>query len=355
MMNTVLMLLAACYLVVVMLFWRNKAQLSKPVDYAIGLALWPLLLLSTVLSKEVDAVYLHIAAYICFGVIPLILALQYKVVTAQILQYPAKNNKIWFPALIVWVSFVSLFAVPPEMLPTLLQAPSAGQLLTNWPVYLIHLATGFAVLLLSVAASEQVQRYHHYLTDQVVDPPEHRIRKMQHGLAFVVASALLSVTLVVVNAFAILEIQQWSLLNSILFMVALLVLLTVVVLPHHSIPSPLDYNLLENGRKSKAVLQQTIEQTHQAIIEYKLYKKVGLTIAEVAELAKVDPTTLAKATREINQQKFRRFIYEYRLDYAKKVLLRSDTNIADVAKRLGLNSKIFLDEVLVEHLRNFKS
>ncbi|MCW8091876.1 helix-turn-helix transcriptional regulator [Alteromonas sp. ASW11-130] len=354
-MSYALFLLAVCYILIVALYKRNASQLVKPTEYAFAVGLWPLLFLTMWLNASTESTVLSVMIYLAYTLIPVILALQYKVVIAQIVKHPVRNSKIWLPAIAVGLSCISLLVVPPDALIGWLQhSPSSG-LSVNWPFYLIHLLLGFAVLMLGVVIAEHVQRYHYYLSDQVVDPGEYRIKKIKHGYGFVVACALCSIVLVIVSAFGVLTIPNWSLLSSTLTAAAVLVAMLGAILPHQSSPSPIDYFLLENKNPSRAVLQQALDKAHDAIIKHKLYKKFGLTLAELAELAKVDPTILAKATREINQQKFRRYLYEYRLDYAKKVLLRSDTKIADVANKLGLNSKKFLNEVLVEHLRNFKS
>ena len=73
---------------------------------------------------------------------------------------------------------------------------------------------------------------------------------------------------------------------------------------------------------------------------------------DFSDEAGVDPTTLAIALHLELKKNFRGFVYQYRLDYAKNVLLRSDAKIAKVAKRLGLNSEKFLGDVLVKYLRN---
>jgi YesN/AraC family two-component response regulator len=52
------------------------------------------------------------------------------------------------------------------------------------------------------------------------------------------------------------------------------------------------------------------------------------------------------------KKNFRRFIFHYRLEYAKNVLLRSDAKLEAVAKRMGINSEKFLSEYFVKHLNS---
>jgi YesN/AraC family two-component response regulator len=75
-----------------------------------------------------------------------------------------------------------------------------------------------------------------------------------------------------------------------------------------------------------------------------------LTLSEFCKGADIDPTSLAIALQLTEKKNFRRFIFHYRLEYAKKVLLHSDAKLEAVAKRLGVNSEKFLSEYLVKHL-----
>jgi AraC-like DNA-binding protein len=117
-------------------------------------------------------------------------------------------------------------------------------------------------------------------------------------------------------------------------------------------PSPLNYERLDEGKATPYEISSIISKAERYTIESKAYKTRFLTLSEFCKGADIDPTSFAIALQLTEKKNFRRFIFHYRLEYAKKVLLHSDAKLEAVAKRLGVNSEKFLSEYLVKHLNN---
>ncbi|MDO6565778.1 DNA mismatch repair protein [Alteromonas sp. 1_MG-2023] len=276
----------------------------------------------------------------------------YRVVKPMLLAYPSTRSRLWVP---FWVAVIIQFTI--LLIPTAdklqwLDASPSGHPLLLWPAYLASLTTGFCVLLIGILITEHIQMYHRNLPEQVADVQEFRVPRLASVMANTVVVAFASILLVTAATFGFFIVPFWESLHHMALGVSLLVVLFGLTFPRVTSPSPLHYERLDEGAAKPAEMRAVIGQAKRAMIDGKNYKKIGLTLKDFSDEAGVDPTTLAIALHLELKKNFRGFVYQYRLDYAKNVLLRSDAKIAKVAKRLGLNSDKFMGDVLVKYLRN---
>lgn len=259
---------------------------------------------------------------------------------------------VWLPVLCIAMAQIAVILSPLALrLSWLAEAPT-GFPMTHWPVYLVALLTGFGVLLFSIMSTELLQNYHRYLPEQVVDTAIYRIRWLTGANATVVGLSFVAILLVTAATFGFFAVPFWLSAFHVGVNLVMLFMLGLMVADRQTSPSPLDHDRLQSNKGDISMLRAIATQAEQVVIDQKAYKTVGLRIEDFARMVgDTDPTTLALALHLQSQMNFRAFIYQYRLDYAKNVLMRTDTKIATVAKRLGLNSEKFLSDVLVKHLQ----
>lgn len=286
----------------------------------------------------------------------LVFALAFHIIRMKVLRKPGSSFLIaWLPVLLsTAVQIPLVFAPLADKVALYKQAP-IGAPLEFWYVYLPYWITGFGCLVIGIVLTESLQVYHRYLPEQVVDVDQYRLKGMGSVVATSVGVGFVCIAVVSFVAFGILPFEQWQALFHLCFAVITLFIILYCLDTKKTAPSPLDYQRLENtvlgGEAMKAILQRA----EKAVIEQKAYKKVGLRLTDFAQLANVEPTELAITTRTLLKRNFRAFIYYYRLEYAKKVLLRSDAKISAVAKRLGFNSEKFLSGVFVRYMNKFET
>lgn len=282
----------------------------------------------------------------------LLMSAAYRVVIPKLVVTPTRRWRLWGPFLLTLLFQCSALLLPAAEKATWMVSSPVGEPLNWWPAYIGPLLTGFSVLLLGILVTEHLQMYHHHLPEQVVDPQDFRIRRLTGVTGSTVGIAFMSILLVTAVTFGFFSIPYWQSLHHFIIGLPLLATLFCLTKPAQTSPSPLNYQRLDKGGLSSTEMCAAIARAERAIIDTKAYKQLGLTLKDFSEQAGVDATTLALALQVERKQNFRRFVYQYRLDYAKKVLLRTDTNIAKVAKRLGLNSEKFLGDVMVKHFKS---
>ncbi|RDV27951.1 AraC family transcriptional regulator [Alteromonas aestuariivivens] len=340
------------YILVLMVYWARYDRLVASRWVLAGLLAWPLLLVDEWV-KTFGGASEYILLTSLFDFVPvMMMTFVYKAIKPLLLARPQRRRPlIWAPLLFCALAQLPVLFMDASVKAELILSSPIGQPLAHWPVYTVYMLTGFGVLLLGILTAEMVQNYHGHLAEQVVDPQQYRARGLSGVLGTLVAVAFASILVVTAATFGFLNIPFWQSLFHLLFAMAFLIALVALVQIRNTSPSPLDYLRLHDLQADQNAMQRALSLADKAVIELKLYKKVGLTIREFCRSSDIDPTTLAIALRVLKKQTFRQFVIHYRLDYAKQLLLRSDANVASVAKRLGLNSDKFLSEVLVNHLR----
>ncbi|MEW9798451.1 DNA mismatch repair protein [Alteromonas sp. CYL-A6] len=337
------------YVVIVFRFISSAGRLPGRRWITMALAMWPLLVVDEWLKLfALEGVSPVLGL---FDVMPaLLLTFSYKATGMLVHQAPSSSARQWLPAGVCLLAQSAMIFLPSDTKIQWFSQSPVGQPLALWPAYLAPLATGFAVLLFGILIAECVQRYHHYLPEQVADTATFRIKKLGGVAGMTVGLAFASILLVSAAAFGFLQITFWQSLYHLLMALVCLFMLAVLIMPQRTSPCPVDYQRLEACAESQAEMRNALAKAEQAVIHTKAYKHKGQTLCAFCRDNELDPTLLAITLKLSKYKSFRGFIYHYRLEYAKKVLLRSDASIARVARRLGLDSEKFLSGVLPNYL-----
>lgn len=344
------MLLA--WVVPLIAIWVRYERLSHAKHLLAAILLWPLLLLDDMLRAFDDkGVWTFLVGAFRFAPVAMI-ALMYFCLNRLLVEKPLSGPfKFLLPAILVFAVNIPFLMLPLGVKFELLQSPPQGGLIANWPVYASYFISAFAVLYLGLRCSQMIHDYQYHLSDQVVDI---RLYKMPAALGLfsgLVSVSFGSVIITILIALAMFDFNLWQSVINLLYAGIYWLLIMVLLQRRRYSPSPLDYDVIENPKFSQTQLSNTLKKAEKAIIQYRAYKRIGLRIRHICKLADVEPTQLAVATRTILNRNFRAFIYHYRLEYAKKVLMRSDAKVASVAKRLGFNSEKFLSGMFIKYIQ----
>lgn len=348
-------------LIVVLLFawllglvaiWVRYEQLPHGKFTLIALLLWPTLLVDEVIraftSWQAFALFTGV-----FNFVPILIALLICLsVRKLVLERPVSGYLKYFaiclPVLALQIPI--LMQTTPAKL-ALLQSPPTGHLSAYWPIYALYFYTAVALLLIAIWVEEMIADYQYHLSEQVVDINYYKMPITIGLFGGLITVAFAAIVLTTVVAFNLLAFAAWQSVINLLVATMLLLLIGVMLEKRRYAPSPLEYGKLDNHSFSQEQLRDTLTKAEQAIIKHKAYKRIGLRIRQLADAAEVEPQALAVATHQILNRNFRAFIYHYRLEYAKKVLMRTDTKVSHVAKKLGFNSEKFLSGVFVKYIR----
>jgi AraC-like DNA-binding protein len=339
------------YVVIVGRFIYFNQRLKNGRWLLVAIVSWPLFMFDEWLRMWQLSSLSHLYG-LCDVFAVLLISAVYRVVITKIVAAPKWQWWLWAPLGLTLVLQSSVLLLPTVEKSAWFVSSPIGAPLLLWPAYVAPLITGFSVLFLGILITEQLHIYHHYLSCQVVEPQDFRIRKITSIMGSTVGVAFVAILLVTAVTFGFFYLPFWQPLFHFILALPLLAALLYLTKPRKTSPSPLDYQRLNAGGLSSAEMCATIARAERTMIDSKAYKRLGLTLTEFCEQAAINATNLALALQVERKQNFRRFVYQYRLDYAKNILLRTDANIAKVARRLGLNSDKFLGEVMVKHFKN---
>ncbi|MCZ8529402.1 helix-turn-helix domain-containing protein [Alteromonas sp. PRIM-21] len=274
----------------------------------------------------------------------------YRAIKPMLLAYPTARKRLWWPAVVTAIFQCTVLLIPIDDKQQWLSSSPNGEPLLLWPAYFASLLTGFSVLLIGILITEHIQMYHRHLPEQAVDIKNLKMPKLAGVMGSLVGVAFMSILLVTAATFGFFPVPFWESFHHLMIGCALLVVLFSLTFIRRTAPSPLNYERLDEGKATPYEISNIISKAERYTIESKAYKTRFLTLSEFCKGADIDPTSLAIALQLTEKKNFRRFIFHYRLEYAKKVLLHSDAKLEAVAKRLGVNSEKFLSEYLVKHL-----
>ncbi|MCU7553000.1 DNA mismatch repair protein [Alteromonas sp. ASW11-19] len=352
MVHYTLFICTTLYVVVLIRFWVCHEQLPGRRWLLVAGLLWPLLLADEWLRYHQLSELAWLLGLSDF-IAPLVMACGYRATKLLVLARPVSQRaRLWIPAWITVLLQAATIFIPLEARQGWLDTSPVGQPLSWWPVYMVNMASGFAVLLYGILMTELVQQYHHYLNHQVVDTHRYRIRGLTTAAGLSVGLAFVSILVVTAAAFGFLPLANWQTLNHLVMAGGSIGVLFSLTASHVSSPSPLDYTVLEASEADQHAMRAALAKAERTIIEDKLYKPLGLTLRQFCQAADVDPTMLAVALRVQQQKSFRAWVFHYRFEYAKKVLLRSDIRLSRVTRRLGIDKDQRLCDALARHLQD---
>ncbi len=348
----VFLTLIISWLAAVVLIWIRFDDLIHGKYLLVSILLWPLILVDEWLKFSglaIDYPYLIGLFQFVPAVIAALMALAIQKITL------AKANPsvalYMVPAMIMLLAQIPIMMLSPtDKLEFLYQSP-LGEFFVNWPLYAPFLISGFILLMYAVQSAEQINHYHYYLSDQVVDVDLFRFNVLGGvQVGFMLCSVCLILIMGLV-AFDLFFLAEWQTIINLIQAGCLMLIQLVLLEKRHFSPTPFSAGELEGRQYSDDYLRLVLKKSEKAIIRHKAYKHIGLRIKHVAEASEVEPAALAQATRMVLNRNFRAFIYHYRLEYAKKVLMRTDAKVTSVARRLGFNSEKYLSNVFIKYIR----
>ena len=318
----------------------------------VAIMLWPLILMDEWLKSSNSYSYLPFLIGM-FQFVPATIAgligISIRVLT---LERKVKNSVLYFlPAILMLGGQIPLIFLGQSDKINYLLAPPVGDMLTNWPFYAPFLFGDFVLLIFSVNGAEQLSQYHHQLNDQVVDTQKYKLEALSKSMIALMVIAFFSIALVGLVVFGIFDTRYWQLVLLLPQAAALLIAIVLLLDKRRYSPAPFDVEQFDKHGYSDEQLRHVLKQAEQALIRHKAYKIIGLRIRQLADLAEVEPLALALATRAVLKRNFRAFIYHYRLEYAKKILMRTDAKVSNVAKRLGFDSEKYLSSVFIKYIQ----
>lgn len=313
--------------------------------------LWPLLLLDDVLRLFDQQGHWAFLAGAWQFLPTLMIVLLYLCLHKLLIAKPLSALfRLLLPLVVALAVNIAYLRLPMSSKLQLLHSPPDGQLLAYWPLYASYFVAAVSQLYLGLRCSQMIHDYQYHLSDQVVDT------KLYHQpAAWGLFSGLITVAfggmmLILAMALSLFYLPQWQSVINLLYAGTYWLLIMALLQRRRYSPSPLDYELMDRPQYSQKLLVNTLKKAEQAVIHYRAYKHIGLRIQQLSKLAEVEPTVLAVATQQLLNRNFRAFIYHYRLEYASKILMRTDAKVASVAKRLGFNSEKFLSGMFIKYI-----
>ena len=317
---------------------RNKVAAKGYKGFWLAMLSWPMLL-SSELWQLVGGASPWVAA-VAVVAMPLLLAGIYRNLLAMLWRKP---NLVLWPFYAAGIGLLVLVAIQGWLNGSDWQqwpgfAP-LGEPLSYWAVYLSCLIAAFLFLYISIVLIEQLQQYHHELPLQVVDTEMYHIKGLSGASGFAVGMAFCLAIIVAAVAFGFLPLTFWLAWFHLGLALTTLVLLAQLSRAHRPSPSPFDHDAMSEAPKmSQSTAQALLKRAEAAVISQKAYKEIGLTLAVFAERAGISASDICLALLAGKKTHFRGFIYQYRMKYAKQVLLGSDTKLGSVTKRLKLGA-----------------
>lgn len=211
---------------------------------------------------------------------------------------------------------------------------------------LIYLAA--CVYLLS--ALRTLHDYHRHLAEHVAELERYSLKSLEGLLFFMVlvsvgAAALpwieLSQPYISFNVF------RWQTLSHLVCIVLIGIYLIEV---RYFAPAP-HFSEKKMNKYGQQEMRDALFAADKAVVRTKAYKKLGVRLPQLAQAAKLEPELLASALKKELKINFRVFIFKYRLEYAKKLLLISHLSVADVAKSLGFKNQSYLADMFDRYMK----
>ena len=257
---------------------------------------------------------------------------------------------MWGALVVILLCQIPLLLLNAEDKQVLLAVQPVGQPLANLPIYLAYWLSGLFIVGMGIKLVEVMQIYQATLSEQVVDVNYYRVPAIVGLTATIVGVGFAAIVLTTLVAFNFIHFTWWQTTIHYSYAAVMLLILILLLERRRYSPLPFDMARLEGRQGDENDLRLTLARAEKAMIDRKAYKIIGLRIRQLADIAEVDPTTLSIATHRLLKRNFRAFVYHYRLEYAKKVLMRTDAKVSSVAKRLGFHSEKFLSDMFVKYI-----
>ncbi|GGD49847.1 helix-turn-helix transcriptional regulator [Lacimicrobium alkaliphilum] len=339
------------WLVPLMLIWARFDRLPHGREMLLVVLLSPALLIETSLCAFEMSTSWHFLVAVFSALPALLTSLLCLAVTRLLLDKTRYSARLMvLPGILAVLLSVPLLFFSSEYKSAVLTEGVNGQLAQHWYVYGYTLLCQLSVLWQAFAAENRLREYQFFLSDQVVDTHLYRFSISIKVFGSLITLAFCVAVAIILVAVTWLPLSQWLQIMQVCYFLIFIVLSLVLMEKRRYSPSPLDYARLQQPDYPEEQLRDALTQAEQAMLKHKAYKKIGLRLKDFSRATHVDPTLLAAAMRTLLKRNFRAFVYHYRLEYAKRILMRSDVRVSDVARRLGFDSERFLSELFVKYV-----
>lgn len=343
-------LLFAAWLALVVSEWKQTQSRTSSHLLLKALAMWPLLIVDPMVRAASFEKWFAVAGMFKFVAVLLFI---------YVLRYWCEKMQPHWPCSKLFSGFLLLLAIGAQ-LPLLLSSINYQQWVSStpvaqvpqyWQVYLCYVIQCIACLILGLRLFDVSKRYHHYLSWQAVD-----IKRYFRKNVSIIAGAIVAVTLIaflqiLASAIGLFALHLWPALVDVALATIALIALAVIVFSEAPLASPIQYKALSAASVKPSNADHRLLKTAQDVmVTSKAYKIIGYTLEEFSERCQCSPTDLIIALRRTQKQDFRAFIFKYRMEYARNIVMRSDASIAAVAKRLGFHSEKFLSGPFLSYL-----
>lgn len=339
------------WLLPLMLVWARFDRFPHGRELLVVVLLSPLLLTEDVLRAFEASSRWHFLVGVFYCLPVLLTSLMCLAITRLVLdksRYSA--SMIWAPGVLMALAFTPFLFYSADGKSALLVNGTVGELAEHWYLYVIMALSQAVILWQGFTVESRLRDYQRYLSDQVVDTHLYRFSVTFKAFGGMITLAFCAMLVILLVAFNLLPLNNWLQLIQWCYYLMLIFLSLVLMEKRRYSPTPLDYAKLLEPDYSEQQLQEVLTQAERTMLKLKAYKKIGLRLKDFAAAAQVDATMLAVATRTLLKRNFRAFVYHYRLEYAKKILMRSDVRVSDVARRLGFDSERYLSDIFVKYI-----
>ncbi|WP_088329845.1 helix-turn-helix domain-containing protein [Lacimicrobium sp. SS2-24] len=349
--QTAILIALAIGFIPVMLIWARFDGLPHRRELLIAVMLCPLMLTENALRAFELGPGWHFLVMLFYPLPALITSLLCLAITRLVLDMKKiAVNMLLVPGAVAVLASIPFWWFSADYKSALLEQGAIGEVTQHGVLYGYMLLCQLAMLWQAFNVESRIREYTMGLSDQVVDTHLYRFSAGFKAFASLVTLAFCGAVITLLVALDLLPLQHWLIVLQGCYYLLFVVLTLVLMEKRRYAPSPLDYNKLHAPDYDESTLREALTRAEQAMLKHKAYKRIGLRLKDFARLADVDPTVLAVASRSLLKRNFRAFVYHYRLEYAKRILMRSNVRVSDVAKRLGFDSERFLSDLFVKYV-----
>lgn len=332
-------------------FWVRFDGMPHASELLICIMLMPLVMLDEILMSFGLAETLPFVLGVFRFVPLLIVILMYIGIHKMVYEKPVPNKELhYLLAAIFFCAQIPFLMLPNSEKLVLAEMSIVGQVTTYWPVYLFYLLSSLVMLAYALKMEELLREYNSHLGEQVVDIDHYEMTGTGKIFGGLITVSFGSIILVIAVAPGLIPLGFWQSIIALLQFCIIYILILVLLQKRKYSPSPIDYGRRRN-KYTEDQMRIFIAKAEHAVLSHKTYKHIGLRLRELADLANIEPEELVSATKIMLNRNFRAYMYHYRLQYARKIIMRSDIKLSVIARKLGFDSEKELSEMFVKYIQ----
>ncbi|XOV81031.1 MAG: helix-turn-helix domain-containing protein [Aestuariibacter sp.] len=341
------------WLVPMVKIWVRFDGMPHAREIFLAILFIPLIMLDDILKTfGLDEYFPHLIGMFRFVPV-LVVILVYVAIHKMVQQKEIPNLKLHYALAGVFFLMQIPFLIQHESIKiAVLNSAIVGDLFGNWPYYLFYILSSLAIMAYGLKMEELVRNYNDHLAEHVADLEFYRLSKGTRVFSALVSVSFGAIMLVVVVAPGLIEVNTWQSIIALLQFAILYISVNVLLHKQRYAPAPIDFDELNYKKYNEDQLRVIIAKAERAVLVHKAYKHLGLRLKELTDIAHLKPEDLIIATKTLLNRDFRAYMYHYRIQYARKIIMRSDIKLATIAKRLGFASEKELSEMFVKYMKS---